>query len=129
MFSLFIILMTLVLVEFATVITRFTFKISSKETYIKIMKKFKLKRFYHFHHLFLGIIMAIIFYIYQQPLLFNIGVGVFASDVVHHLVVLWAVVGNPEFHIVYKNIKSFEKEELKEQKKLKRFFKHLVHHA
>jgi len=105
---------------------RFVFKVSSKEVYIKIMRKFKIKRFYHFHHLFLGIIIALVFYFYEHETLFNIGLGVISSDLLHHFIVLWLIMGNPEFHVVYKDIGIFKKEERVEQKRIKRVVNHLI---
>jgi hypothetical protein len=119
-----IIILTIMLVELLSIIIRFLFKISAMEINIKIMRKLKLKRFYHFHHLFSGILIAVIFYsFYPNALLFNIGLGIAASDIVHHFIVLWIIMGNPEFHIVYKNVKELQKEERTEQRKIRKFVK------
>ena len=119
MFLLKVILYTALFIELATILIRFAFKISSKDIYVKIMRKFKFKKFYHFHHLFLGIIFALFFYFYEQEALFNVGLGIITSDILHHFVVLWLLMGNPEFHVVYKDIGIFKKEELVEQRKIK----------
>ena len=89
------------------------------------MKKFDLNKFYHFHHLFLGLLIAIVFY--ANPLLFNLGLGISLADVVHHFVVLLFILKTPEFHIVYKNVKAYKTEGIKDSKKIKRFLKHIVH--
>ncbi len=126
MFLLKVILYTALFIELASMLMRFVFKISSKEVYVKIMRKFKLKRFYHFHHLFLGMIIALFFYFYWHEILFNIGLGIISSDLIHHFVVLWLIMGNPEFHIVYKNVGLFKKEEIIEQRQIKSVMGHLV---
>lgn len=123
MFSLDIILISAIIIEFFTVFSRFFLKLSSKKIYIGLMKKFDLKRFYHFHHLFLGLLIALAFY--SNPLLFNIGIGVSLSDVLHHFVVLLVILKTPEFHIVYKNAKVYKIEEVKDSKKIKKFVKHI----
>ncbi|MBR9705681.1 hypothetical protein GOV14_01475 [Candidatus Pacearchaeota archaeon] len=127
--NLWIVVGTAILFELITIFGRFYLKISSKKIYLRLMKKFKLKRFYHFHHLFTGIILAIIFYYLKSSMLFSLGLGIMFSDVIHHFVVLWSVLGHPEFHIVYKNIKAFNKEEKIEKKQFKKFFRHIVHEA
>jgi len=33
------------------------------------------------------------------------GLSLFLSDVIHHFLVLWPIVGDPEFHLVYPNRK------------------------
>jgi hypothetical protein len=129
MFSLTTILITAIFIELVTLTVRFSFKIRAKDFYIKIMKKYNLKKFYHFHHLFLGITIALIFYFYEQAFLFSLGIGIAASDIIHHFVFLWLIAGNPEFHVVYKNIKEFRNEGIMERKKIRSFVKHLVHHA
>jgi hypothetical protein len=118
-----IIIITALAIELLTIVVRFGFKISSKEVYIKIMKKFKFKKFYHIHHLIWGILLAVIFY--SNPLLLNIGIGVILSDLIHHFVVLWTVVGSPEFHIVYKNVNCFNREEKMEKRKMQRFVRNI----
>ncbi|OGJ20253.1 hypothetical protein A3K73_08270 [Candidatus Pacearchaeota archaeon RBG_13_36_9] len=126
MFLLKVVVYTALLIELATIFMRFVFKVSSKEIYIKIMRKFKLKRFYHFHHLFLGMIIALFFYFYRHETLFNVGLGIISSDLLHHFAVLWLIMGNPEFHIVYKNIGLFKREKLIEQKRIKSVMGHLI---
>jgi len=126
MFLLKVIIYTALLVELACILMRFVFKVSSKEIYVKIMRKFKLKKFYHFHHLFLGIIFALFFYFYEQEALFNVGLGIISSDLLHHFVVLWIIMGNPEFHIVYKDVGLFREKELVEQKRIKSVMGHLI---
>ncbi len=127
MIDLKIILISAIIIEAVTIFGRFFLKISSKKVYIRVMKRFNLKKFYHFHHLFTGIIITIVFYFYYHQLFFNLGLGIFLSDLIHHFAVLWIVLKHPEFHVVYKSLGDFEKEEKLESRKLKRAFNHLVH--
>ena len=53
----------------------------------------------------------------------------FLSDAIHHGIVLYYIMGHPEFHVIYKNIKMFEKEQREEKKKMNAFLNHLIHHA
>jgi hypothetical protein len=122
-----LIIILTIAIELATIFTRFVFKISSKETYIKIIKKLNLKFIIHIHHGILGIVVAILAYIYGFPIIYNIGWSMIISDAIHHFIVLYLIVGNPEFHIIYKNIKGFKKEQKIEDRKIKRFIRHLIH--
>lgn len=126
MFLLKVVIYTAIFIELFTVLTRFAFKVSSKEVYVKIMRKFGLKKFYHIHHMFLGIAAALFFYLFQHETLFSIGLGIMASDIIHHFFVLWILLGNPEFHIVYKDIGIFKKEDMIERAKIKRVMGHLI---
>ena len=127
MIDLKIILLSAVLIEAITIFGRFLFKISSKEIYIKLIKKFNLKFFIHFHHSFFGLILSVVSYYFGWAFLFNFGIAMVLSDLFHHAIILWHIIGDPEFHVIYKNPKHFKKEQKIEDKKIKRFFKHLVH--
>ena len=126
MFLLKVVLYTALFIELATILVRFVFKVSSKEVYVKIMRKFRLKKFYHFHHLFLGVIVALIFYSFEQDFLFNIGLGIVSSDLIHHFIVLWLIMGNPEFHVVYKDIGIFKEQSAIERRRIKIVVDHLI---
>jgi len=115
--------------EFLTIFARFIFKMSSKENYIWVMKKLKLKFFIHMHHGIIGAIVVIIAFFYPVPFLMTIGLAMFFSDAIHHFLVLYYVIGHPEFHVVYKNIKMFEKEQREEHEKMNAFMKHIIHHT
>jgi hypothetical protein len=123
-----IILCILIFIELVTIFGRFGLKIRSKDIFIKIMKRFKLKGMVHIHHGYFGALLMIIsiYYpiIYNWPI-FSIGLAVFLSDVIHHLVVLNFIVGNPEFYIFYKN-NNFYKIEKKFEKGMNKFFSKLV---
>jgi hypothetical protein len=121
------ILMIAGIIEVITLFGRFIFKISSKDICIRLMKKWKMKKFYHFHHLFFGLLVALVFYFYSNQFLFNAGLAIMLSDIIHHFIMLQMILGHPEFHIVYKNMKRYKKEEKFEDKKIKGFFKHLIH--
>ena len=93
------------------------------------MKNLNLKFLIHFHHGIIGLIVVVISTFYNFPLLFNIGLSLVISDAIHHLIVLWIILGNPEFHIIYKNVKYYKKESKSEDKKIKKFIRHLIHHS
>ena len=122
-----LILVLAVLIELATICTRFVFKISSKDTYMKIMKKFDLHFFIHMHHGIIGILVVLVALTYDMPWTLGLGSAMILSDAIHHFVVLAIVIGNPEFHIIYKDIADFKKEQILEDRKLKKFVRHIVH--
>jgi hypothetical protein len=121
------ILIVAFLIEIITLFGRFFFKLSSKKIYIKLMQKFGLKSFVHFHHSFFGLILSFFSFYYGLTFLFNLGLGMILSDLFHHFVILWSIVGNPEFHIFYKNPKYFQKEKELEDTRIKRFVRHIIH--
>lgn len=122
-----IIFVTALLIEVITLFGRFIIKISSKEVLIKIMKFLNIKIVINPHHGIIGLLIAIVSFFYDCPVLFNLGLGLFISDIFHHFIVLWAIVGNPEFHVVYKNLKYFKKEQKADDKKIKRAIRHLIY--
>lgn len=97
-----IILTTAVVIEIITLIGRFGFNISTKRIWIKTMNKLGKKHWFHFHHVFLGLIIILISLVNYNPFILALGIGIAVSDIIHHLI-LWVVVGNPEFHILYKD--------------------------
>jgi len=127
MINILLILITTFLIETLTIFGRFVFKISSKNFYIHLTKKLKLKYIIHIHHLFLGIIISIISYYYNLTTFFNLGLAMVLSDLIHHFIILQYIIGNPEFHIIYKNSKQPQKEESRENRKIKKFLQHLIH--
>ncbi|MAE49638.1 hypothetical protein CMI48_02305 [Candidatus Pacearchaeota archaeon] len=114
-------------IEAITIFGRFFFKLSSKRIYIKLIKRFEFKFFIHFHHLFFGLILSLVSFHYGFVFLFNLGFAMVLSDLVHHFVVLWIIIGNPEFHLIYKNPKHFQEEQKLEDRKIKKFIKHMVY--
>ena len=114
-------------IEFLTLFNRFFLKLSSKEIYIKIIKRLDLKFFVHVHHSIFGLVLAIVSYYFGFVLFFNFGVAMILSDAIHHVLVLWPILGHPEFHIVYRNYKKYQKETKEEKRKLNKFMAHLIH--
>lgn len=97
-----IILWTTFILEFITILGRFVLKLKSRDFFEGYMNKKSLKKIPHFHHLFIGLIILLIALILDNSLYINLGAGVILSDLVHHFVILWFFIGNPEFHLVYK---------------------------
>ncbi len=122
MINITLILITTFLIEALTIFGRFVFKINSKNFYIYLTKKLKLKYMIHVHHLFFGIIISAISYHYTFPIFFNLGLAMILSDLIHHFIILQYIMGNPEFHIIYKNSKQPKKKKVKKTEKLKNFF-------
>lgn len=113
----------LLIVEAVTIFLRFTFNKESKSFHISRMQKRHSKRAIHWHHFLIGlgiIPLAFLFSGVTEVGLFNIGIGVFLSDIIHHFVVLAVFMGNPEFYLVYKNKELCEKQT---RKSLKKFVK------
>lgn len=111
------ILVTTILLEIITLIGRFAFNISTKHIWIKSMKHFGFKHWFHFHHVFVGLIVIFVSLINYNPVFLAIGIGISLSDLIHHII-LALVVGNPEFHLVYS---------LGAHKSKNKLHKHLVH--
>ncbi len=95
------ILTTAIIIEIITLIGRFGLNISTKHLWIKTMNRFGFKYWFHFHHIFFGIIVFVIASINNNPLYSSIGLGIALSDVIHHSLLSFFI-GNPEFHIIYK---------------------------
>lgn len=115
--------------EFVTLVARFVFRLSSKRVYVGLMKRFGFRRVVHIHHLFTGIFVVIIGFFVSWQLLLVVGFALICSDLMHHFLVLNFVVGSPEFHVVYKDQKSFVAEQRFESKRLNAFWSHLFHHV
>jgi len=120
------ILLLAISIEVLTVFVRFAFKIKTKDVLIRIMKHFGWKKVIHFHHGFVGIIIFIVAYVYGFNFWMDVGLGVLISDVIHHFLVLWPIMGSPEFHVIYKNIGEMEGEEKLEKKKIGKVVKKIV---
>ncbi len=121
-----LILLIALIIETITIIGRFGLKIKSKEIYKKILKKYEIKKLIHVHHLFLGIIAALLGYFISNSFVLNIGLGVALSDVIHHFLVLSLFTGTPEFHVFYKNT-NFYSIEHKMEIEAKKILNHLIH--
>jgi hypothetical protein len=120
------ILLLAISIEVLTVFVRFAFKIKTRDVLFKIMKRFGWKKIVHFHHGFVGIIILIVAYYLGLNFWVDVGLGVLISDAIHHFLVLWPIMGSPEFHVVYKNIGEMEKEEKLEKKEINKVVKKLV---
>lgn len=59
------------------------------------------------HHGYIGAVMipaSLIFFDRAKPIakwVFVVGVALFASDMIHHFLVLWPITGSPDFDLVY----------------------------
>jgi len=82
----------LVFIEAITLIMRFVLKKRSKDVYNRLKKDLGWKWIIRPHHGIIGLILMGIGY-------FDIGLGVFLSDVVHHFI-LFMVNGDPEFYLI-----------------------------
>ncbi len=111
------ILTTAIIIEIITLIGRFGLNISTKHIWIKTMKHLGFKHWFHFHHIFLGIIVFVIATINRSPFYSSIGIGIALSDVVHHTLLSFFI-GNPEFHIIYK---------ISDTKGKRKIRQHLIH--
>ena len=108
-----------------TVVMRFKFNLQHDEILEKIMKKYNLKRAFHFHHLFFGILLVVGALYYANGLFLSVGLGIALSDILYHYAVLLPIVGNSGFTIMIKDLRHFEEEQRKEKRLLKRFIKHI----
>ena len=129
MLNIWLIISVAFVIEIITIIGRFKFKISTKNLWTSIMKHYNRRHWVHVHHVFLGLLIVAVSLIVKNNLALNLGLGIMASDVVHHLLVLWPLIGSPEFHVVYKNKSTLTEEQIKEDEKMHRFIQHLVHHS
>lgn len=102
MINLIIILIVSITIEGVTLFCRYTLKQKASETIHKrLWKKFGFKKVFYMHHLFTGLIIAVIFYYLKSPFLFNIGIGIALSDLIHHTI-LKIIEGSFEFKIIEK---------------------------
>jgi hypothetical protein len=58
------------------------------------------------HHSYVGVaVIAAAWLLRRRPALFRwlavLGLALLLSDLAHHFLVLWPIVGSPEFHLVY----------------------------
>ena len=129
MLNFWLIIITALIIEIVTIVGRFGLKISTKNVWIAVMKHYNRRHWVHMHHVFLGLIIAAIAILTDNNLALNLGLGVILSDAIHHLVILWPLVGSPEFHIIYKNKAMFTEEQILEDEKLHKIIKHFFHHS
>lgn len=79
------------------------------------------KKVIHVHHLFFGLLVIGLAIYYNNSVGVSLGIGIVISDLIHHFITLWWIIGDPEFHFVYKNAGMFAKEEKKDNQKIKQF--------
>ncbi len=128
MLNFWFIIITAVIIEIITIIGRFKFNISTKELWTSLMKHYNRRHWVHMHHVFLGLIIVAISLIVKNNLALNLGIGIILSDAIHHFVVLWPLIGSPEFHVIYKNKATLTEEQIKESRKMHKVIQHLIHH-
>jgi hypothetical protein len=62
------------------------------------------------HHAYIGAVMTLLGYRFlrSRPRLRDrvlaVGIALMVSDIIHHFVFLWLIVGDPEFHLTYSAI-------------------------
>ncbi len=105
---------TLLIIEAVTLFFRFAMNKESKNYHVKRMHKKWKKRKFHWHHFIIGLAIipvSLLFSGTPESWMFNLGIGIFLSDLVHHFVFLLLITGSPEFYLVYKN-KAFNEEKI-----------------
>ena len=95
-------ILTLV-IEAITALLRFGFGIQATQSTVFIANfTFGLR----IHHGYLGIILLLIaftpvFPFHVKNILIIIGSSLLLSDLIHHFIILWLIMGDPQFHITY----------------------------
>jgi hypothetical protein len=92
------------LVELFTVVMRFGFALESTRDTASTVGVLTMG--IRVHHGYIGLaLIALAFVLRGNKILMNwlliVGIALFASDMIHHFLVLWPVTGSPEFHLVY----------------------------
>lgn len=104
----------LLIIEAVTIFCRFAMKKESKDFHAnRINKKWK-KRGIHWHHFLIGLAIIPLAFLFRGSVelgLFNIGLGIFLSDMVHHFIVLAVFTGSPEFCLIYRNKNFIDRDE------------------
>ena len=94
-----------VLIEAVTVLFRFGLHLESTRDTASTIGR--LTGGIRIHHGYFGLLAVVIAaaLLHRRPLLGRwllvIGIALVASDLVHHFLVLWPIVGEPEFHLFY----------------------------
>ena len=91
-----------VVIEIVTVITRFGMGMqATRDTEWLARYTFGLR----IHHGYYGVVLLLVCMLLRKGFWKNtlliVGIGCLISDLIHHFIVLWAVTGDPEFHLVY----------------------------
>ncbi len=92
------------LFELLTVILRFGFSLESSRHTASTVGVLTMGL--RIHHGYIGIAMIIaVWFFKSKPIVFAwiliMGIALFASDMIHHFMVLWPATGSPQFHLVY----------------------------
>ncbi|MFG0248827.1 MAG: hypothetical protein ACF8OB_08065 [Phycisphaeraceae bacterium JB051] len=92
------------LFELLTVILRFGFALESSRHTASTVGVLTMG--IRIHHGYIGFLMLIAAWFFKsKPMLFTwiliTGIALFASDMIHHFLVLWPITGSPQFHLVY----------------------------
>lgn len=96
--------------EVLTCLLRFGLKLESTRDTASLLSRFTCG--YRIHHSYIGALMMVVAGICwnKNPRLFSwclaIGLGLFFSDLIHHFLVLWPIVGSPQFDLVYPAVAS-----------------------
>jgi hypothetical protein len=109
-----IILIVAVLIELITLFIRFVLKINARDFLVKFMRFFGIKKMIRVHHFFWGWLVVLVAYLLRDSFWINIGLGIVLSDVLHHLILQFAV-GSHEIRFIY----WLEEEMIKIEKEIK----------
>lgn len=91
--------------ELLTCILRFGLKLESTRDTASVLSHITCG--YRIHHSYIGGVMMVIAGVFwnRYPRLMSwclaIGLGLFFSDMIHHFLVLWPIVGSPQFDLTY----------------------------
>ena len=112
MLSFKILILSFLIIEAITIYFRFCLNMKSKDRYKQKVKKSGSGRVFHWHHFIIGIAIVLFSLFFEgqfEKSLFNLGTGVFVSDLVHHFVVLYFFTGKTEFYLQYKDKSEYRR--------------------
>ena len=94
-----------VVIEAVTVVLRFVFRLeASRDTASTVGRLSGRARMHHGYFGLLAILIAATV-LRRRPLpgrwLLMVGIALVLSDLVHHFLILWPIVGSPQFHFLY----------------------------
>ena len=98
-------LLLTVAMEAVTIVLRFGLKLESSRATASTVGV--LTCGIRIHHGYVGVLIAVValLCLRMRPVLSRwmlvVGVALLCSDLMHHFLVLWPIVGNPEFHLLY----------------------------
>jgi hypothetical protein len=91
-----IIVITAVFIEFLTLFLRFRGHFKSPRVTKKFEKGIGLPFYLRIHHLFIGLAISLVAFIFFWDFVFNLGLGIALADIIHHTI-LKIQTGNSEF--------------------------------